>query len=614
MLIYLSLILLILFIYLAGSACYTVSSISIQEVFMRVSYKLISGLLLSVSIYSVIITKFATINLVVLAVTVFLLVTGFTTKQFAEKQLQLKAELKPLLLIVSTAVFFSLLMQWSTSYFSSAQFKFPFIDYSFYSMVSAKLNSVKVESNIAYYNDFGFIQKNALPYHYFELWINSMMLFFTSLPAMKLYVYVIIPLLGALGFSSLTAFSAYFRKPGLLTYLFIIFLLTYTVSFPPFHYAGPHPENIFYYQKHWSAIVVLPVAYLLYKQGWKNHAFALALLLPVFNIVFLPIMGIVFLVLFLALNKEDKWLMVKYGAFIVGYILVFYFILNKPENLKNTGDPLVLKKYVTDFLTRGFIYAKMLAIYLSPYFALYLFNVYKKGKSIDPILFLMLLLAFAGILSSAIFCFYVDSWQFPSITLIPSSYFFLVLLFNKLDTKKLFYWPSVAFIFLMLCGSAYYTFVKRDYTGFTVSRDFLNKVNGYIENHPVNPNGCFYIKGFNLASDWANPHYYRKANPIGMVTQNYSTTCVNVPGDEQEYRNTNILYRQSPIGKFVDASVNGKIATGFNDIQLDFLRKNNVNYVILENNNDIPEHWKPFIRETFVDPYTHMAVLFIQVT
>jgi len=598
--------------FLVGNYIFFISKINLKEPSIRVSIKLFTGIITLVCLYSIAVSKFITINILLFFFMIFIFRMIYLKTKEDVKHYDYKDEIK-LLLKIYIALLFCLCVQFFlTNYFSKQYFQFTFFDFTFYSMVSGNLNSKGLESIYNFYKNYN-ISKSITPYHYFELWLTAFFSYTTKKPVYLSYVFFTIPFLFSLIVSSLLSFLSAFKPRHNSNYnlIIIILLMFVTLTYAPFYYGGgPHSTNIFYYQKHWSAFVVLPYSYFFYNSDKKIIAYSLLFLLPIFNIVYAPIVFLLLLFFFFFEKSTIKLFIIVNGIIFCFVFFFFYFLLGNYENVLFAREKFSLASYFKGFSIRMYELTKIQALFLLPFYT-FLYYLYRnKIFSLNINSTFILFFLPAGILCSSFFNHTIEAYQFWEISVLPVSYLLILMAYAYSTMNKFF-----GKIFLLLAtplflSSIYFSMYEKKYFGGKIGKPFIDDVRGhFLTLKKFNAVGGFSRSNYMYTSNYESPNYLKTTNVISLLCSDFSITTIDLPDDVSTNYTYNQHYQQSPIKLYYNKY--GKGIT-IKNIQRAFINETKLEFIILEDYKIDYSHYSDLVDKVFIDSVSGSAILFLK--
>jgi len=243
----------------------------------------ITGLMTSITIWSLIVTKGYTVNLIVLLL--FILFIWFKDKNSAQNdinQATYKSKIKTYLILIAllNLVMFSFFLIRITD-FENGFCRPYFSDFNWYAKISQYMSlgfeNKRFELNLVR-------DVTAQPYHYMELWVNVIMYKIFGLNALVTYTVSLPMLFNTLIFIALLAVVE-IRKTLNLQYILFAFVALFMadiLKYLPFIKGWmPLLES----PKLLPIFLLLLFSYLLYKYDKKYSAYIILLSLPLFNVI-----------------------------------------------------------------------------------------------------------------------------------------------------------------------------------------------------------------------------------------------------------------------------------------------------------------------------------------
>lgn len=436
----------ILVCYIVGVAITSLFKLAHREQFFALFLSLVLGLSVIVSLYAIICTHGNTVQSAIL---VLILLVAWSIKHQPINSSSLAPEsavlsgtgasVLPILLILTIGTF---CLQYFILFDSDSEYlKTPFVDYVYYSRLALPLNHLGLETNALepIYQQFLTQQ----PYHYFEIWLNTLLVRITGLPsALVLFVSSASILLTIIcvGFSAV--FAHFQLRTIWVVILAVLFLFVTGIRWPFLqHYdfvsnGALLSSTLLCLQPKLAPVYVfmLLVGLLLLNRHYIAAGATLAIM-PLVFISTAPVAGIsaVALASYLLLIRKLSW--VKASAVVMPivaatlYIVLFYTSHPEPYQFPSTGRAFALQSIIP-----GFSEAKTLlnitigvfvnyAIYFGAYGALLLLLLRRQPRllaGVPPIIWIWFSasLVIAAIMR-AFGTHYLDSFQFFSNAMLP---------------------------------------------------------------------------------------------------------------------------------------------------------------------------------------------------
>jgi len=425
-------------LYLFGH-CYTILlKIDLSaKPFISVFSKLFLGLLIGVLLYSLGKSRFVTINILFIPLSIFLysILQRYRLYEYEIKSLFFKK--KEIVILVYCSLFATIifivrvleLYDWETGYLYHHELTF---DKIFYNNIVDELNILGIENVNGGLNYYDKTYHGLSAYHYFELWLNALIVKLTGLISLYSYSMIASLLLAVVLYSGYLALFEYFN-PSISWYVYLLsFGLVLSTAFYFDFYQSL--ELLKYISRRYASgltdalsmpklvlgelFLVSSTLFFLYR---KPLAGILSLLfLPIINIGLLPgvLAGCFIFVVFnkfLHLIKlPNNYLLITFILFGLFYLIIIFFF--RPELKLSYPDLAIINEitllgYIKKFFIRITAETLRFSILFLP--LLILFAVIVRDKAhLKAIILLNTLILGGGLLFSASIFFFVDSFQF----------------------------------------------------------------------------------------------------------------------------------------------------------------------------------------------------------
>jgi len=318
----------------------------------QVFFSTLLGLISLVTVYAIVITNFHTVNNIFLIWFVLLFFSSKYINKKAILEIDVKKDIPHKLdyfwLLVGTFVIFC----WCFFSIYSPEKEFSFFaasDYIFNSNIAFYIRKTGEENEFHILNTLSPIYNRVTPYHYFELWLNSLLSKITQENSIFSFYLQVIPMLywmGFLGFSVLIRNSLSLENRSL-TFLISALGFVFTGFYFPFFdsylgeanvYLDEFSLSMFTYNKYkiiYYYIFIL-AGFILIQKRQLSLAILFLLALPVATFTSLPsiVGGIaLFILIRWFINKNDTTLLssILSTTIISGAIGLFYIILGNKE-------------------------------------------------------------------------------------------------------------------------------------------------------------------------------------------------------------------------------------------------------------------------------------------
>lgn len=623
-------------LYLIGSL---VSFLFLNSRFNPNPYELILrntflGYLLIIVFQSVISTEFKTVNLILILIMVFgvIEVRKYSVNSFIKTNV---FNFKNLLILLITGVLL-FIYSWFLIYNPDGFIKFQGTDdYILYGKISRFIALTGNENGFNVLNTMDNFYNGPEPYHYFDLWgaaCVSNLFQINNFISLKLIIYPTFYFLYALGILALINKSGY--KIGFLLFALLMIggiSLDFhsNISFVDnlknisFNLLNPNFSKLSYFY------VFIISSYLLYKNNYFTLSFLCILSLPVANVITLPtILPVLFIILAISyftktINKKNIYQCLIYlTVFVIAFISFYALLKRQSSGFAGTDISSPLKlineniQYININTQRNIFLASILGIiilYLP--FVFIIINDRKnyhisKLKSNVPLLFVI----FGILVSILIWCaLYVElnsrqihqNLSIPLLNVAFSIYIIGILNRNNLFKPFKISISNLSLIFVMILIAQNFiktvrldNFKKQE----THSVEYLSQIENKIipnsliaslrETEPVEANNK-YNYGYTLG-DYL---FLMKENvyPVNVGDLNIlidSTSALNLYRSEKVIC-VGIFYRYSKFPENKNVSKEEMI--------LKFLRKYNIQQMIVSKNAEIPKTILPYIIELITD-------------
>ena len=227
---------------------------------VRNNIELIFGSIILFSVFAI----FKTSGKTVLSLALIILISQYFFFKIRPKFSNLTFNKSDIINLASISIIFFLLFAlqlFKYDYFNEKVTHFGYCDYSSYSDLAERMllngNETYLDWHSAF-NKYNFsYEKLPLPYHFYELWIDSFLLSISNTKGIYVFLYLLIPFLGTLVFTSLFALSSIFfnkisKKKWILLFL-TAFLFVFFIGKIPFKSGGfwsytlSHPRLFSFY-------------------------------------------------------------------------------------------------------------------------------------------------------------------------------------------------------------------------------------------------------------------------------------------------------------------------------------------------------------------------------
>lgn len=591
---------------------------------LAVLEKVFLGLISSVLIYSIYITKGISINVFFIFLLVLFFLFPKVSKSVANdfKPNSNSKNLEFFLLIKTTCVllFFTLL-----TYFLFNDFELNLVatntspDHYYYGYYATKMVEFGIEgTNFTLSTLTSPANQFRTPYHYFDFWMIALLqkMSFGTLGLAELYSFCFIPFILALAWLSLMAVFGLFKSKISIIDFIIVLLLTAYLSPTEFHFIDG--INLIHAPKLYCSVIVSSIAFCYFFNNQITKGFLILGALPLMNILALPVICVsaglysIFL-LYKKKNKEGLFLLISF--FVLGLsILLFYQIFGSTSNKVNIANYNFKGLLIGGGVFGLKIFARLLfAIIPILLFSLLLFKkiktIFNKNKSLIGVSVLIILV---GYFESILLWNVYDSGQIRSY---PSNIFIGLMLIAivAVVSKEVVNFPKnlqLKFTYFLITFCSITCFIslviinKREAKATFVSKQFIEEIKKNVEPNTIygyiyNPNRVF-------TSLWANNYnlVLDNLNFLALVPHNLTkvslNTFINLDSVPNKFKGLIPIIEKGDLHKF---SSNIK-ATNLNQAQKEFIKTNKIRYLITSKQENLPDEIRSLVEKTIEDTYS----------
>jgi len=505
-------------------------------------------------------------------------------------------------------------------------------DQPFYTLLSQFLNLTGTESTTFSIDPIN-LNNAATPYHYFEMWFSAI---FISLGANSLETYTIISyvIFSSLASYGLLIIARHYTK-NIIILLISIISIYYTKLIPFDAILGvwiPQIGNSMYNLK--TIVVMIFYIWFVLLILKKNKYYRLIVLfIPIINILTAPS---VFISLFLThivlwyRNKRKTYQSFLYSIVpmltLSAFFLFFYTIQPNPEN--NIISLNIISEWISNntlVIIKCIILLSISFLLITSFwiFPIIVFSFSKKKSFLfkqfteNRVLFEYYIILFFT--SSTIWLLtdpIKDSYQFYMIPMqiIPIINFLLLLFLLKFiehykSMKKLaiIYVSIISITNLYLCVTENY----RSFSTVNYSEEYVKQCQ-----LSLNPNKPYHIGAKITKFDWDEEFYGEnstklKTSPfIPFTTNNIYTISLNsleCPYYKYSKKNENYykpIIKNNPFSKYANSYISEHGKTSLDKLQYEFIKSNNIDFIIFEKGTKIPAIIKSNIAKIYIDSNT----------
>ena len=592
------------------------------------------GLISIVSIYSIIVTSGFTINLgfLLLSVYYFIYKYFFETKQLEANSFSDSTNFKYSIyfeiLVIASILFIA--QSYSIVNLESNLFYTPYDpDRIPYADIINWLNNTGIETTKLDYQNQDSI--GLIPYHFFQLWLTSAIVGLFSSNTLITDHLVTAPLLGVITYTGFRAISDTFKVPRLYSIVgsFIAVALCFEIQIP---FLDNIPllgrTEIFFQQTviempKLFSIYLFQIAAIIFYFNKKIIASLLSLAaMPVASILMTPpILLTIGIMLIIGYYKK----IISRVEFFFGFaslfslalfILIFYQIIGNDASLLHLSED----KGITNILIDSFLSITSVNIVIGtsiqifyllfPYILIavwmrsYCITIFKNVK-IVPVMLLCIFLAYLMALCSwAVLNFHPEAHQilerYAHIGMNLVAFLIIMIAYGK---SKYVGWIVIIAILLIKLDYSYEKLTnKRIESSNLYSTEFIIETQNALKE--VNPIGAQIL----AESDMALPRFgtFMQAHFYSVYNSKLYTANLTDLGDGSTDNYLESFFKQRakqyiPFYKFVNEQVLNNNFVNINKSQYDFVIKNNIEYLTVSPNTEIPSIFNDIIIQSYKD-------------
>jgi hypothetical protein len=629
----------LLFVFLLiGKFLYGNLNIRHTDSFSKTFIEIFFGFILTVAGYAIIKTGGKSIlSLFFLLLTAQYFVLKIKPDIFFIRKIN-KTDMAALGLLMLFFILFFVVQLYRYDYFNRQIVNLGWGDYGFYSDLAENLNIYGLEQTPNWYFNFNSsyvsYNLNPVPYHYFEIWTQAFLLFFSSAKGIFVFIYIFTPFVGMMvsGSFLLLAYSSLKKDIKLKNVLIIFtaFIFTFFVGKIPFKLGGLEDNSIFYPRVYlFISLIIFFIVF--YKNQLKNAGLFFIGLISFLNILYVPTTASVIILLalfqFFVLKQKKRAIC----TFILGISvaigsLIFYFVLFKTKSSVgiNTDSFFPLK----DYILRGLRYFFRLNIMRLWFFNLPLtiFVVYYlftklKNKSYDifrnEIIFLAVFLELVSLFLASFFPHF-ESGTFNSIVLNPLvGIFTFIAIFHLISAEKA---PVRKIILSLLYAQAIYSAIfvifnlsSGSYIGNSFNRHFMNEL---AKEKISNKTGAFITdtSRFKESIFANNTNLSWFTSVFDVIGNGHAQVSLSAPinQDSIPFKEIKAYVMHSPMFKYGDAKRQENSGISRKEVDIQFVKDFGIEYIVVYPGAAIPEYITPLIKKIIADDVSGLKILFLK--
>lgn len=618
---------------------------TVKSVF-RVFIELFIGLVAVVVIYSCVISGFKTINILFLFL-LFYYIFIIDRKAF---KIPIKKDIvltfssihkDALIIFLSSIPFFLYELYYI---YSNNNCIVPDMDYFFYAQLSDSLNFFGHENKSLSLNIlFPTQSQGMIPYHYFEIWINSFIARFANTPSIFSLLLITYPLLNTIVFLGLVSIWELYKKPVFYSYIIVFFFIFVAGVWLPFYngYKSFFDFNLALlsspfavFGEKLSAVYLFFVqAILTYIKGYKKLSF---LVIGAITIVYIGVAPGIFggVFCFLLLNRFHKSLnkneIKAIAAFFILLAFMFYLVYFKLQTTSYSSNYVANNNILSKLIANPFLHENYKIIFgdiwykFTRSFILYfpllfssiclLFLVLKHKKSIYQLALLVLLINILALFATGFAGGLMDAGQFFSNTLAFTNVIIILILIASLicvfqNKKNIKTNIGIAFCvlsFIFIVFNIYYNTTDKAYRiSNKYSKGYCTKVIEKTQKNEILLCACLYSDSDYEKNNFA---WIYRAKPGLLIQYSYGyRDLINInsyrvfekadsmPSYDKYYLENSELFL------FVKHQKETGLFRSYEESQIDFIKEYNIKYLFANKDVQLSASLKKMVQEEITD-------------
>jgi hypothetical protein len=598
----------------------------IKDSFFLFFIKQLLILVLSISLFSCYITSFKTIYILFFPIYIFLFYKKYiiiNKNYFPDLTRNLKYLLTLIPIILIQYFLYFDFKDWKVYEISN--------DIHMYGSIAYNLIQYKQENSFGFLNElYPKLFNGISAYHYFEIWITSMIGFITNKSYSIILILIVYPyLIWVLYLGIISIFENYNNKIKLKHLFFLLCLLFIGPIYFNFYETILNDGNVinsvvftitgftkqtlpfsFYGQKHLPVYVFCILNINLFLKYYVKIGFYLSLLITICSFGLFPgIYGGIGLMI--ATNKKIRtryYLLI----FLLTLLSLFYILsVNKPKiDVEISNQTIYINSFLTNLNLKGEI-IRILAKFINPIIwltTLYLpiliiFYIYRKLILKSVLIKQLLLFSCFSFISACGFISLLqglNSDQFLT-NLLPLFNCIIILIVIFIITKEVKK-RNILFIFMVIITlninstlNHHQFFVRSSYSSIAV-----NTVREKLEKSGENPKIAYLLSGKNIKIFSPVMWYSIRPGKIFLLNNNYNFMNINYPYIKYPINSTSIAF--SPVNQMRFYLKNKYVPLDkFGKIQLQFLQQNKIRWIFCSKECLIPIEIKRKIKHIYND-------------
>ncbi len=639
---FLILILSIGWFYVTGLATLKLLKINFHDIETSTLISILVSVNLHVIIFSICKTNFATFNVLLLILLIFIWLEYSKKKRILPGSIPVfnyKIQLKKIAELIAITLFFFLLKSFSFIDSSIYPFFHGGRDDIFYSQVSSFISTHGVES---YYLDWASQSSllGPMPYHYFELWLNALISSVTRLLSVNVYYFVTTVFITTLLYQTVLTMAANLLRIPVLTFkhkiLAISLIFIVNLFFGIIGYSDRNGLAFGFLLYNNTKVIIIFIVFVLAWLKWRDgsHAISLLLLLhiPIFNYGLMPIIICTVPVFFIIHRWVLKFpeeipfkrILLYYAIFAILLSVIQKIFSNKFEGFAALGLNEIISYYdnFSKFKTLlNYVLNNVLKIIslILPFIIIVI--PLKKHNLLRPknsFIVLMSMFLLAALALSCLLYFVSESSQLFTITLNTSFHLFMYtgvfLLFFKVE-KYIFYKGLIGVYFMLGFFMLANSIKSRGAYMSRYSANFLKEV--MTVGNDIHGQGIryltpdYYKSAYNFDPNCNFEGYYLSFLKNDVII--HTVSVKNIPDKKELHDFFNYNKKLALQSSYYLNCINkaGLEKATDETAQLYFIKNNDIDFIVTTKNAVVPSSINKLVYKELVDTFSGEKLMLI---
>lgn len=602
-----------------------------------VFFALSSGLIIFTTIYSITITKGATVNIIIPLLFCIPFFRLFSLSRFQENLSKLTEFVKNHAVILINgflALILGTLIELIRNDFFNPKAQFlAYSDFFVYARIAEYLNQYGLESTQSHLAQIGYSVQPTI-YHYFDVWILAFLHRLSFQNVIDTYLFSYVPISISIIFIGFVAIYKNVYKYRWWS-LFFIFPTVYGLCLLPFADIG-FTRNLVIAPKIFPAYLAITLSVLLLLK--KHYTLFIVVLcsLAVMSITHAPAALATLLlmsVVFYFWGEKKQVLPSIIWPLLTAVLISFFYIISSDSNIQNnistnSVDHISILSLAKS-MVRSVIFSSKLTILPAGLFTIFLIVIvnYKYMKKVIinnkdlfltvSYLFMFIIMSFGCValvpLSTIEFIQISRNTINPLYALVSIIILAIVLLkFQSQSSSKIISIMSIIILAIQISYGMYFNMSYYSHRNVNdlpyVSKNFISELSAKLSNH--NPCGGYIYTDTTLLKNiyFNNPNLFHLGVFINYVGDNRWLTPLHTLHSSHKYYDQN---KTSPFNRFIVEQKKNNDFVSNEQSQLDFIEKNQIGYIVLEKGVVVSDLLKERIEKTIVDPISQVSVIIL---